>query len=441
MNLTPQDSVATPWSACLHGSFRLTTPIGEPVRLQNAKVEALLGVLVQHREFGIPRDELAAIVWPGKRYEDQKASLRQALSLCRKAIGADSIEASRSHCRLSDSFHVEILPGSGVFMPGHEGDYFDEIRGEELAADRFDSEHRSVLGAWLQVLEWNATHDPGLFFDMLRIAPHQAEGIAFADLERLLAKASSVKKSAWAEYWWGTVLDNLEDCQLHLKTALEVARDQRDYDLISKICLELGRAYSRTGHLKRALAVSTLADEVAAKSRSVVHVVNALRLKATLNFHWGDPVRGNALFQDAIQKAPTTMEQYQLTASLALFQAGYGFDSQAESNLARIHAYADSLGHIKMNSLVQLTQRILLARSTDPQACYDVILRELDSEPDAANEQIWSYTHELLSSLCDGDRAKVHRTRALEARQKTRDVSTHWVRVLRGDPVAGTALT
>jgi len=440
MTSIAQDS---PWTVSLRGSFRLMAPGGEVVRLQNSKVEALFGVLVRHREFGISRDELAAIVWPGKPSEDQKSSLRQALSLCRRAIGDDAIEASRSHCRVSDHFRLEVLPGTGIFMPGHEGEYFDEIRSEDLAGDFWASERRSVLDAWLEVLEWNARNDPALFFTMLRMTPHQAEGLAFADLERLLAQASGPNKSAWCEYWWGTVLKDLEECKKHLRTALDLALKEKDYELISKICLELGRACSRTGRLKRAATVSKLADEVAAESGAVSNKVNALRLKGTLNFHWGDPQRGNALFQRAIHMAPSTIEEYQLTASLALFQAGYGFDVEAAANIEKVRSFATSLGHMKLNSLVQLTQCILLTRSLEPKRAYDTIL-EVSMASDTVSEQITGYTEELLSSLCDrmGETklANAHRARALEARQTSRDVTTNWVKVLRGQVVVGPAI-
>jgi tetratricopeptide (TPR) repeat protein len=275
------------------------------------------------------------------------------------------------------------------------------------------------------------------------MAPHQAEGLAFPDLERLLVQASSAQRNAWVEYWWGTVLDNLEDCQKHLRIALTAAIDDKDYDLISKICLELGRAYSRTGRLKRALSVSKLADDVAAKSAAAAAIMNALRLKATLNFHWGDPRRGNALFLKAIQNAPTTMDQHQLRASLALFQAGYGFDIEARANLTKVSSYAESLGHAKVHALVQLTQYILLARSSEPKSSYNLIVKEMFGS-EHVSAQILSYGHELLSGLCErnGDKklAASHRAKAEAARHTTGDVPTLWVEVLRGNSVVGHAL-
>jgi hypothetical protein len=283
-----------------------------------------------------------------------------------------------------------------------------------------------------------------MLFNMLKMAPYQAEGLAFADLERLLVQASGGPKNAWVEYWWGTVLDNLEDCQKHLRIALTAAIDQRDYDLVSKVCLELGRVYSRIGRVKRAVSVSKLADDVASRSGSVAHLVNALRLKATLNFQWGDPKRGNALLLKAIQKSPTTMEQHQLTASLALFQAGYGYDSQARANLAKTRSYADSLGHMKMDLLVQLTQYILISHSSEPKPCYDFIIKDQCATSVPPNAQIDSYTQELLSGLCEkfGDKklAKAHRSQAEAHRLKTGDVPTLWVEVLRGNSVVGHAL-
>ncbi len=430
------------WTVRLHGSFSLCSPEGESVRFQNGMVDALFAILSQHREFGILRDDLAAILWPGKAHPNQKSSLRQALALCRKVIGAEAIEASRSHCRFADRFELEVLPGSGVFMPGHEGDYFDDVRRDDLLSEN-SSKESGVLRAWLQILEWNAAHDPGTFFNLLRIAPHQAEGLPFRDLERLLVQASTESKDAWAEYWWGTVLDDLEDCRQHLKTALRLGLETRDDDLLSKICLELGRACSRMGRLKGAQSVSALADEIADRSGVPAHRVNALRLKGTLNFHWGDPKRGSDLFEKAIQIAGSPMEQHHLTASLALFQAGYGFETEAQASLDRISADAASLGHMKLASLVQLARQILLARSSDPESGYRQVIAAVQSAP--VSEQISSYTEELLSFLCDRKGATGlatgNRTKSLHSRAKTKDVATNWVRTLGGQPITGPALT
>src|SRR5579862_3762850 len=117
------------WQLFLYGDFRLFDGSGERVPLPTSKVEGLLAVLAAHRRFGIDRDEAAEILWPGRPLETQRANLRQALSQLRKAIGAASIDSSRTHLRLVDQLQLACdldLPDkrrSDAFMPGHEGEW------------------------------------------------------------------------------------------------------------------------------------------------------------------------------------------------------------------------------------------------------------------------------------------------------------------------------
>lgn len=426
------------WKVCLRGSFRLTDPAGSPVQFQNVKVEALLSILVTYREYGISRDDLAAILWPNKSEELQKASLRQALALCRRVIGVNSVDASRTHCRLSSQFQVHEVSGTGEFMPGHEGSFFDDHRNDPAEDASEEMATRNVLSAWRQVLEWNAFRDPGMFFNMLQMAPHHAEGIVFTDLERLLNIASAKHgRSAWSEYWWGTVMTDLNECRKRLKVALDLSIEQQDLGLSSMICLELGRACARTGRVRAAITIADYADELAATSRTNATAVNALRLRGTLAFNWGSPARGKELLTAAIGRASTTMEQHQLTASLAVFQAGYGFTNESQDNIARVRTYAESLGHMKMDSLTKLANYVLIARSTNGGRNYEALRDQMASDPISIPGQLESYREELLGSLCGGPgsqtQRKAHLERANFARQKSHDVATNWARILRGE--------
>src|ERR1700761_5147537 len=122
------------WTLHLFGRFKLSDPLGLECKLPNRKVEGLFAVLAMTRRLGIGRDELAQILWPDRPLENQRANLRQALAQLRKAIGEESIESSRSHIRLSSFFRlasdhtVSNLRRPGGFMPGHEGDWFEEFR-------------------------------------------------------------------------------------------------------------------------------------------------------------------------------------------------------------------------------------------------------------------------------------------------------------------------
>jgi DNA-binding SARP family transcriptional activator len=70
----------------LLGGIRLQTDPGKPVLLSTKKAAALLAYLALHPGRAQPRAKLAALLW-GERSEMQaRDSLRQALSLVRKAL-------------------------------------------------------------------------------------------------------------------------------------------------------------------------------------------------------------------------------------------------------------------------------------------------------------------------------------------------------------------
>lgn len=64
-------------------------PDGDIARLPTRKSEALLAYLVERRHEAISREVLAGLLWPYSAEEQARASLRQEISVLRKALGAD----------------------------------------------------------------------------------------------------------------------------------------------------------------------------------------------------------------------------------------------------------------------------------------------------------------------------------------------------------------
>lgn len=70
----------------LLGSFRLHIDTGEPIPLATKKTTALLAYLAMHPGEAQARPKLAALLWGGHHEAQARDSLRQALSLLRKAL-------------------------------------------------------------------------------------------------------------------------------------------------------------------------------------------------------------------------------------------------------------------------------------------------------------------------------------------------------------------
>src|SRR6266550_3420271 len=70
----------------LLGGLRLQTDLGEPVPLSTKKAGALLAYLALHPGQAQARPKLAALLWGDRSEAQARDSLRQALSLLRKAL-------------------------------------------------------------------------------------------------------------------------------------------------------------------------------------------------------------------------------------------------------------------------------------------------------------------------------------------------------------------
>src|SRR5215470_18637805 len=87
----------TKLTLALLGGFRLQTGAGEPVPLTTRKAQALLAYLALHQGEPQARAKLAALLW-GERNEAQaRDSLRQALSLVRKALSGVNAQSLVGH--------------------------------------------------------------------------------------------------------------------------------------------------------------------------------------------------------------------------------------------------------------------------------------------------------------------------------------------------------
>src|SRR5574341_2229831 len=75
----------------LLGSFHATLD-AKPVAFEYSKVKALLAYLIMESDRPVPREELAALMWPEQSQESAHNGLRQALSKLRRALSDNASE-------------------------------------------------------------------------------------------------------------------------------------------------------------------------------------------------------------------------------------------------------------------------------------------------------------------------------------------------------------
>jgi tetratricopeptide (TPR) repeat protein len=312
---------------------------------------------------GIERRSAADILWPGRSPENL-ANLRQSLSILRRALPESAIESSVYHCRLgsavdivSDYEHPELR--SGGFMPGHDGDWFEELRGE---AETAMAEEPTMSSHFLEMLQWLARRDPRGMYAMLQTKPPMSLGIPYKEMLGLLDVAKeSAGSRGWYSYWRGTAENNLQDCARLLRVALRESRQSNDMELASETCFELGKVYSRTGNFTKALRVCDIADEVALRSKSDSAKTNALRLRGTILINWNDLARGHELLLQAEQGLNDPIRLASIQGVRAFFEASAGWYERAEATHAQSLSLVEDSGHFRIGVVSSMTLLILQA--------------------------------------------------------------------------------
>lgn len=421
-----------PWQLRFFGEFSARNPEGHMVRLPDRKVEGLLAVLALHPEYGIERSRAAEILWPG-RAPSNLATLRQALSVLRRTLGEDAIEASRQHCRLTSSFVFVSdfdLPNErrGGFMPGLEGEWFDEIRlDSDTTPATLDSD--TIVASFHQTLLWFASHDRRGLHNLLRARPSLTRGIAYSDLLELMRAAPEDESCVgWSYYWRGTAEDSLDTCAGLLRSALREAKRNQSLSLASEACLELGKVYSRSGKVEQALRICDIADDVADESNSRANRANALRLRGTVQVHWLDTRSGLSLLREAEHLLDDPIEIAVAQGARAFFEASSGkFDRAAES-LHQSQVLSRSLNHYRIGITAPLTA-MLLRLSEGARTSVIAELAQLgDHYRSIGSTQFGVYADELLSSLLleagETDLAQSHIRSAQQARLKSNMTTT-----------------
>jgi tetratricopeptide (TPR) repeat protein len=354
------------WELSLFGTFRLADPLGTPVSLATRKVEGLLAVLEVHRRDGMARDEIAEILWPGRPLELQRSNFRQALSHLRKAIGDSSVETSRVHCRLRSEFPLQSDFEASrrgqpeAFMPGQEGEWFEEIR-LRLESNGGSSEpQRSVVEAFSQTLTWFAQNDAKGMFQMLRVSASLARGIRYRELLQLLRVAGNDSALVgWAAYWRGTSEEDLQLCSKLLRFAFSEAKRTEDAELASEVCLELGKVYSRTGQTEKAEEICRMAETIATQSGTVRSRANAAWLRGTVLAQWTERSNSFELMERSEDLTENTIDRAIARSARAFFLVSSGRVSEAKSTLEWSQKVGAGLGHQRLQVVIGMTEAVL----------------------------------------------------------------------------------
>ena len=119
----------------LHGPFGASMSDGKDCSGLSRRGQAMLAYLSRQPDMRAERGLLASVLWSDRSEEQARASLRQELSVMRKALPQGIMTADRQFVRL-DAARVSLAPGGDEFLKGFdlasEG-FEDWLRAERMA--------------------------------------------------------------------------------------------------------------------------------------------------------------------------------------------------------------------------------------------------------------------------------------------------------------------
>jgi tetratricopeptide (TPR) repeat protein len=298
-------------------------------------------------------------------------------------------------------------------MPGHEGEWFEDVRLQSIEDEEEQVASRdTAVGHFFKTLEWFAKNDRRGMHSLLAARPSMSRGLSNQDFLTLLRDREEDQScQGWNLYWLGTAEDDLEHCAILLRSALREARRTSDLPLASEACLELGKVYARTGRLDRALKICDLAESVAQQSNTRAAKANAARLRGTVISQWEDQVLGVKYLKRAETYMDDPIEQVVAQSVRAYFEASSQlYDSAARTNEEALATFRE-LGHFRLGILSTMTNVLLkVAAGSRPQAISDLVPL-VDHYYAIGTTQFAVYAEELLAKLLilDGDRGAAQR--------------------------------
>lgn len=355
------------WNLKLIGRFQLTSPAGVPVVISNRKVQALIAILSLNRPLGMNRDELSRILWPAMTVAKRSNNFRQTLARAREAIGADHVESNRTHCFLAETFelHIDVVAdlesGNPHFLPGFEGDWFDQIR------KGTKSNSVQLIASFLQVLQWLAQHDPSRMLGFMRENLGMTLGFTLAERKGILG---SVREDpalpGWATFFRATLLDGgYAKAEEDFRRVLTMAEASGDILLGVQASAQLCISGMLQSRFSDAHGFASLCAGLAAKSGDKGLVPTATQIQGMAFLLRGRQEEGFAQLEMAEQQYKVYLDSVIIRALRGYFLATYGRFTEADQCLEIPRKMRDETGHGLLKMICALADSQILGRNQD----------------------------------------------------------------------------
>jgi tetratricopeptide (TPR) repeat protein len=424
------------WKLKLYGGFELVAPNGISVRLPYRGAQALIAVLALNRVEGLSREELGRTLWPSSPLEKRQQNLRQALAAVKSTLGPCRIDATRTHCRLAESFCVVTdhedpgLRGPGPFMPGFEGEWFDRTGHRSNAAPS-----ARLLDSFLHLLLWLAEHDPGKMLCHMRDNHGLTFGLSCSDRRCLLARAPDDPKLAGWKKFFGAGLHGAYGEELSVLTrrhrqVVSVAEANHDLQLAVQASSQLSLCNSWQNRPAEAMSIVEWCVATATSCSDKSVWATATQMKGNILIHTGKIDEGLEHLQRAEQLYRDPIDSAIMHVLRAYYLASMGRRDEA-SNLLDASLRPNLVaGHSFLNITWDMASAIVGARDKQPAESLDAFERIVAAARAYGDSPILMLAEEELAKafarMGETDAAASHMSEAREIRRAHSRPYTPW---------------
>jgi hypothetical protein len=387
------------WKLQLCGDFELRRPDGISVPVANRKVQALLSVLAIHRESGVGRGELAAILWPELSVAKRGNNLRQTLLRAREVIGHDAIVSSRTDCRFSNDLSIEADVDSGgprgLFMPGFDGPWFDRIRQRGVRSGG----PTLLTSSFLNLLEWFSDHDPARMLGLMRENLGMTLGMSTDDRRRILERVADDRAlPGWLTFFRAQLLDQgYAKAAAQFRELLTVAELHGDHVLGVQVAAQLVNCSMMQNRIAEALTTAAWCMRLAEKSGDPSVIPTATQIQAMALLHGGRPAEGFLLLERAEQQYSIYLDSVIMQALRGYHLLTYGRMAEADQCMEIPRKVRNETGHGLLQIICSIVDAKMAERDRDPRDSIEGLLRAAETTNTFEDRRYVVVAHEELA--------------------------------------------
>lgn len=353
------------WKLRLFEKFELLDPQGRSVRFPTRKADAALAILVLRRRFGLTREELGEMLWPSAPEARRRDNLRQTLLFLRKALGEESLEATRTHCRLASTFRLttdledESTRLGATLLPGFDGEWCELAREEYGTKQKSQPKGVTPIGNFIAILDWYVDREPERMLGLMRENLPLVLGMALEDHRRLLGRIKRPgNQSGWKDFWQANLVmagGSVDMGGKLLRAVIEQAERERDPLLGVQASAQVCLSSVMQNKFEQARAAGALCQDWASRSRDARLMPTAIQIQGIASLHKGDLKEGLMMLERAEQMYRDPLDSAVMMALRAYYLSCHGLDSTAQQLLTLPSQLAAETGHKFLEALCSLT--------------------------------------------------------------------------------------